>query len=224
MIDLLFFKKGPRVVPSTEKITNFFGFKIKRGESYIIKEPKPERSFEIFVNMVKSICSECPQRGAFPCESIGCMECTFSCPCKSCKDTRAQGLCFTMDHPENLRQRYLLQTTPIFWISKYGEGSINPANPGIIANMIHEFIRTSKNPVVLLEGIEFLCIMNGFIPVLKFLHDIRDIILLNKAILILPLNPAALDEKELALIERNMQSVECSSKVYELYNILRRDH
>lgn len=116
----------------------------------------------------------------------------------------------------------MLQTTPIFWISKYGEGSINPANPGIIANMIHEFIKTSKNPVVLLEGIEFLFIMNGFIPVLKFLHDIRDRIILNKAILILPLNPAALDEKELALIEKNMQSVECSSNVFELYNILRR--
>jgi len=39
--ELLFFKKGPAVIPATEKITNFFGFKIKRGESYIIKEPKP---------------------------------------------------------------------------------------------------------------------------------------------------------------------------------------
>ncbi len=60
--------------------------------------------------------------------------------------------------------------------------------------------------------------MNGFIPILKFLYDIRDRIILNKAILILPHNPAALDEKEITLIERNIQSVECSSNVFELYN------
>jgi hypothetical protein len=214
VIELFFFKKGPKVIPVTEKITNLFSFKLRRGESYIIKEPKPERGFEIFVNMVKSICNECPQKGAFPCESIGCLECTFSCPCKHCENMRAQGLCFTLD--PGLRQRYLLQTTPIFWLSKYGDGSINPANLGIIANMINEFIKTSKNPVVLLDGIEFLSIMNGFIPVLKFLHDIRDRIILNKAILILPFNPVAFEEKELALIERNMQSVECSSNIYEL--------
>src|SRR5665648_955728 len=120
MIELFLLKKRPKIIPTTEQITGSSGFKLKRGECYIIKEPKPLHSFEIFVNMVKSICPECPQKEAFPCESIGCMKCTFSCPCKDCESTRAQGLCFTMDPPERLRPEYLLQTTPIFWISKYG--------------------------------------------------------------------------------------------------------
>ncbi|MCE8423680.1 MAG: hypothetical protein J5U16_07095, partial [Candidatus Methanoperedens sp.] len=68
---MLFFKKKPRVIPATEQISNFYGFRLKRGESYLIKEPKPERCFEIFTNIVKGICLECPQKEAFPCESIG---------------------------------------------------------------------------------------------------------------------------------------------------------
>ncbi|VVB88339.1 Uncharacterised protein [uncultured archaeon] len=208
---MFYFKKIPKIVLSTERITNFNGPGLRRGESYLIKEPKPERSFQIFTNMVKGICMECPQKEAFPCESIGCNECTFSCPCKRCGHARAQGLCFTRDPPEGLRERYLLQTTPIFWISKHGTGSVYPASLEIMVGMINEFIRMSKNPIILLDGLEFLCIMNGFIPVIKFLHDIRDRVILNGAILILPLDPAALDKKELALIERNMKAVECSS-------------
>lgn len=217
---MFFSKKKPKIVPAMEQITNLSGFRLKRGESYLIKEPKTERSFEIFANMVKGVCAQCPQTEAFPCESIGCKYCTLSCPCKCCAHTRVQGLCFTMDQPEVLRRRYMIQTTPIFWISKHGKESINPTDLEIMAGMINEFIRTSKNPVVLLDGLEFFCIMNGFIPVLKFLHDIRDRVILNEAILILPLNPATLDEKELALIERNMQSMDCPSKV--IYNILQR--
>lgn len=212
---MFFFKKIPKIVLSMEKVTNFNGFRLKTGESYLIKEPKPERSFEIFANMVKGICEDCPQKGAFPCENIGCNECTFSCPCKQCGHARAQGLCFTRDRPDGFREKYLLQTTPIFWISKYGAGSVNPTNLEIMAGMINEFMRMSKNPIILLDGIEFLCIMNGFITVFKFLHDVRDRIILNKAILILPLDPAALDEKEVALIERNMKPVECSSNISE---------
>ncbi|MCZ7405507.1 MAG: DUF835 domain-containing protein [Candidatus Methanoperedens sp.] len=219
---MLFFKRRPKVVPATELLTNFDGYRLKRGGSYLVKEPKPERSFEIFTNMVKGVCAECPQTEAFPCESIVCMECTLSCPCKHCKYTRAQGLCFATDQPEGLMQRYLLQTTPVFWISKHGKGSINPANIEIMAGMINEFFRTSKNPVVLLDGIEYIIITNGFIPVLKFLHDLREWAILHNAILILPLNPATLDEKELALIERNMHPIDFSSKAFENYNIIQR--
>ncbi|VVB93729.1 Uncharacterised protein [uncultured archaeon] len=207
------FKRNPRVIPVTEPVTNFDGARLKRGNGYLVKEPKGEACFKIFSSIVKGICEECAYPEAFPCESIGCEECTLVCPCKRCEHARAQGLCFTMDSPVGLRQRYLLQTTPIFWISRHGAGSINPANLEIMAGIINEFFRKSKNPVVLLDAVEYLNITNGFIPVLKFLHDLREWVILHNAILILPLNPTALDEKELALIERNMQPIEFSSKV-----------
>jgi len=60
----------------------------------------------------------------------------------------------------------------------------------------------------LLDGIEYPIIMNGFTPVLKFLHDIREGAILHRAIFILPVSPAAIDERELALIERIMDRVD----------------
>jgi hypothetical protein len=209
MIKMLkFFKRKPEVVPVTEPVANFKGHKIRRGRSYLVKEPKSEGSFEIFASMIKSTCAECAQTEAFPCESIGCEKCTLLCPCKLCTQSRAQGLCFTMDSPEEVRQRHLLQTTLIFWISKHGSGNINPASLEIMAGMINDFFRRSKNPIVLLDGIEYLITTNGFDPVLKFLHDIREWVILQKAIFILPVSPAALEEKEYALIERIMDQVD----------------
>ncbi len=202
------FKRKLKVLPVTEPVANFDGARLKRGRSYLMKEPKPEVAFEIFTSMVKGICAECARTEVFPCESIGCGECTLLCPCKHCEHTRAQGLCFTMDSPRETRQIYLLQITPIFWISKYGNDSVSPYNLELMASMIYEFLRRSKNPVVLLDGVEYLITINGFTPVLKFLHDIWEWVILYEAIFILPVSPAALEGRELALIERNMQQVD----------------
>jgi hypothetical protein len=214
MLDI--FKRRPKVVPATEPVANFEGYKLKRGGSYLVKQTKPEDSFGIFASMVKGTCPECVQTAAFPCESIGCRECTLPCPCKHCTQARAQGLCFTVSSPEEIRDKYLLQTTPIFWISKHGDESINPANLEIMAGMINEFLGRSKNPVVLLDGLEYLIITNGFIPVLKFLYDVREWVILQKAVFILPVSPAALEEKELALIERDMEQLDAPTYVKAL--------
>ena len=72
-----------------------------------------------------------------------------------------------------------------------------------IADMIDKFLKQSKNPVVLLDGIEHLILENGSAPVLRLLRDIEEWMILQNAILILPVNPAAVEKKELALMERN---------------------
>ncbi len=196
-----FFKRKLQVIPVTEPVANFDGARLKRGGSFLVNEPKSEAAFDAFASIIRGACAECRQPETFPCESIGCERCTLACPCNHCMHARAQGLCLTMESPEKIRQRYLLQITPIFWISKHGNGSISPANLEIMAGMINDFFRRSKNPVVLLDGIEYLVITNGFNPVLKFLHDVREMVILKKAIFILPVSSAAFEERENALIE-----------------------
>lgn len=205
---LQLFKRKPNVIPVTEPVANFDGARLKRGRGYLVKELKSEAAFEIFASMIKSTCAECQHPDTFSCESIGCERCTLLCPCKNCMQSRAQGLCLTINSPEEIRQKYLLQTSPIFWISKHGNESINPANLEIMAGTIYDFFKKSKNPIVLLDGLEYPIIMNGFTPVLKFLHDIREGAILHKAVFILPVSPAALDERELALIERILDKVD----------------
>ncbi len=113
-----------------------------------------------------------------------------------------------MHSPMDIRLKYTLQTTPIFWISNHGHRSISPTSLEMIADAINRFLKQSKNPIILLDGIEYLIFANGSAPVLRFIRDIEELTILQNAILILPVNPAALEEKELALIERNMKEID----------------
>ena len=198
----------PAVIPATEPLNSRIGRDLAKGSSYLIKESKAEFSFDLFQSLVKGRCSNCESLDSFPCESIGCERCKISCSCKGCKHFRAQGLCFTMYSPQEIRLKYALQTTPIFWISKHGSQSINPIDLEVIADISTKFLKQSKNPVVLLDGIEHLIFENGTAPVLRLLRDIEEWVILQKAILILPVNPVAIEQKELALIERNMEELD----------------
>lgn len=110
------------MIPATEPVANFEGYRLERGKSYLVDQPKPDANLEI------------------------------------------------------------------------------------IAGMIKDFFRKSKNPIVLLDCLEYLIITNGFIPVLKFLYDIREWVILQKAIFILPFSRATIEEREFALIERIMDN------------------
>jgi hypothetical protein len=200
-------KIRPAVIPATEPLNSNACRDLAKGSSYLVKEPKAEFSFDLFVSLVKGRCSDCDYLDSFPCESIGCERCEISCSCKGCNHFRAQGLCFTMHSPQEIRLKYALQTTPIFWISNHGSQSINPIDLEVIADIITKFLKQSRNPVVLLDGIEHLIFENGSAPVLRLLRDVEEWIILQKAILILPVNPVAVEKKELALMERNMDAL-----------------
>jgi len=197
-------KIAQSVVPTTEPLNNHVSRDLTKGSSYLVKEQKAEVGFELFVSLVKGRCKDCDYLDSFPCESIGCERCKLPCTCKVCKHSRAQGLCFTMHSPQDIRLRYALQTTPIFWISNHGTQSISPMSLEVIADIVIKFLKQSKNPVILLDGIEYLIFENGSTPVLRLLRDIQELIIMQRAILIVPVNPEAIEKKELALMERNM--------------------
>jgi hypothetical protein len=200
-------KVSHRVVPATEPLNHRMSYELARGSSYLVKETKADFSFDIFASLIKSRCQGCDHLEAFPCESIGCERCAMLCPCRGCKQSRAQGLCFTMHSPMEIRLKYALQTTPIFWISNHGQESISPADLEIMAEIVSKFLKQSRNAVVLLDGVEHLNLENGTAPVLRFLRDIGEWMILQSGILIVPVNPAALEAKELALMERTMKDL-----------------
>jgi hypothetical protein len=195
------------VVPTTEPLNSHVCRDLTKGSSYLVKEQKAEIGFELFVSLVKGRCKDCDYLDSFPCESIGCERCKLPCTCKVCKHSRAQGLCFTMHSPQDIRLRYALQTTPIFWISNHGPKSVSPMGLEVIADIATKFLKQSKNPVILLDAIEHLIFENGSAPVLRLLRDMQELIIMQKAILIVPVNPEAIEKKELALMERNMSEL-----------------
>jgi tetratricopeptide (TPR) repeat protein len=73
--------------------------------------------------------------------------------------------------------------------------------------VIKDFVTEHKDCVVLLDGLEYLILQNNFENVLKFVELLKDDIALNDAVLLLPIDPATLDTKQMALLERYMRVI-----------------
>ena len=73
---------------------------------------------------------------------------------------------------------------------------------------ITKFVHDNQNGVVLLDGIEYLVSNNDFNKVLRMVDQVNDHILQSTSRLILPVDPRAFDQKELALLERSMEKVQ----------------
>ena len=76
----------------------------------------------------------------------------------------------------------------------------------LIAHTIAEYLKTSKT-VVLLDGIEYLIMNRGFDVVSRMVEDLIDKIAESRSILIIPVNPDAMEKRELELLERNAEVI-----------------
>jgi len=125
-----------------------------------------------------------------------------------------RGLCISRQHPSKVRVNYGLKRTPILWFSQTStDNSIDPSNISKLVHTIRNFVKENKGSVVLLDGVEYLKLQNDFNLVMKYLNMINDIIMAEEAKLILPINPKALTENEMAYMEREM-------KVFGKYGML----
>ena len=125
-----------------------------------------------------------------------------------------RGLCVTRQHPAKVRVNYGLKRTPIIWLSQTsGENSIDPSNISKLVHTIRNFVKENKGSVVILDGLEYLKLQNGFNLLMKYLNMMNDIIMTEEAKFILPVNPKAFTENEMAFLEREM-------KVFGKYGIL----
>jgi hypothetical protein len=116
----------------------------------------------------------------------------------------AQGLCITRRPPKIIATKYGLERTPILWLSRTAteKNSVSPSPPEKVARAVEQFVSFGSNPVILLDGVEYLIAHNDFASVLALLHDMNELVGLHDAILLLPMDPAAFQEREFALIRR----------------------
>lgn len=157
-------------------------YELLPGRSYVVEESPPNISFDAFVNILSSTKEGAPQ---------------------------AVGLAVTRQHPDLIRQKYGLEKTPIYWLAtRAGPDVISPTNLGILAHTIIQFIDANPTGIVLLDGIEYLVSNNDFNKVLRMIDQINDHISQSKAVMIIPVDPRAFEQKELALLERNMEKLE----------------
>jgi hypothetical protein len=127
-----------------------------------------------------------------------------------------EGLLITRRFPEDVRKDYGLQTTPIRWLAEAkGHDAIPPADLLGLSLMVKDFLDKATKPVVMLHGVEYLTTINGFGPILRLIQGLSEENAAERGILLLPLVPRTLDEKEEALLATEttpLPSPEASAK------------
>lgn len=116
----------------------------------------------------------------------------------------AQGLCITRRSPKVVTTKYGLERTPILWLSRVAaeKNTVPPSPPEKVALAVERFMSLGSNAVVMLDGVEYLIAHNDFASVLALLHDLNELVSVHDAILLLPMDPVAFQEREFALICR----------------------
>jgi hypothetical protein len=178
----LFFRKGRTKDPVKEPGTGVSRkYKVLAGRSYVIEESPPHMSFDAFVNLVST--------GANG-------------------EGNMTGIALTRQHPDLVREKYGLETTTIYWLAtRAGENVISPTNLGILTHTLVRFAEETSNGVILLDGIEYLVSNNDFTKVLKMIDQVNDNISQSRCRMIIPVDPRAFDQRQLALLERNMEKL-----------------
>ncbi len=125
-------------------------------------------------------------------------------------EQKIPGLIITRQYPERVRRERDLAEARIIWLSHTpGEDFHNPTAIGTLAKVVQKFIEDNNGEgVILLDGLEFMIINNGFLQTLMFVEHVNEFIMQHRAIVLLPISPETLEEKELALLERNVKVLE----------------
>jgi archaellum biogenesis ATPase FlaH len=120
-----------------------------------------------------------------------------------------KGMCITRTFPEKIIEKYGLKNTPMLWLSRaQNDNSVLPTNLAAILHSSKDFIRKNKNSVILLDGIEYLVVHNDFSKVLKLVHGLNEVAVINQGILLIPLNQVTLDADKVALLGRDLKVVD----------------
>ncbi len=119
-----------------------------------------------------------------------------------------KGLLITRQHPDHVDKKFGPADLKVLWLSTtLGKTYVDPHNLGSLTSIITRFIENDEKTVIMLDGIEYLLVNNDFTRLLKFIEYLNELVMDRKSILLISIDPRALDEKELALLERNAQVV-----------------
>ncbi|HKZ47471.1 MAG TPA: DUF835 domain-containing protein, partial [Thermoplasmata archaeon] len=93
------------------------------------------------------------------------------------------------------------------WLSNISkDDAVRPKDLEKLSLSLEQFM-ASGGGVIMLDGVEYLITNNNFITVLRLVQSLRDQIAINRAVLILPVNAATLDQNQRSLLEREADQV-----------------
>jgi hypothetical protein len=152
--------------------------KLESGYNYLIEEPQPKRSFEYFK-------AKTTGQGS-------------------------KGLCISTSYPKKIIEEYGLHGTTVYWLSEleFDNQSLHPRRLDFeVTRAIQNFVKSNPSSVLIIDGVEFLILINGFERVMTFIKKMNDIMSATASTLITSINPSAFSEEKLSIIEREFDRV-----------------
>ncbi|MBU1158976.1 MAG: DUF835 domain-containing protein [Candidatus Thermoplasmatota archaeon] len=116
------------------------------------------------------------------------------------------GMIMTREFPKKLLTEKELDSCKLIWLTNLvGDGRVNPTAIGILMSQVRSFIEDQPKSVVMIDGLEYMISLNTYDRMLQFMHQLRDLVVTNESILVVPMDPRTVTERELALLERNLE-------------------
>jgi len=119
------------------------------------------------------------------------------------------GFVVSRAYPGKIKKNHELEKTAILWLSK--AKAVDALNPGDLYRLMYiaeDFTRKAEESVILLDGLEYLVTQAGFKTVIRFLQELRDVVVLNNSRLVIPLHRETLSVEEFSVLEREFVMIE----------------
>lgn len=153
---------------------------LKKGKGYLVEDPHAIASYNIFAKLLTS-----EKNGELP-----------------------TGYIISRQHPAEILEKFPIKSIPITWISTSAEeGAVDPTKLGILAHFIMDFFSKTQNGAVLLDGVESLIVNNDFRKINIMLEQINDFVMQYRCYLIMPIDPKAFNDRELAIMEKDFEII-----------------
>ena len=126
------------------------------------------------------------------------------------------GLVITRQWPDRVRETWSLTCRVIWLADTPGKDNINPRALSQLEELIMNFIdENDGKAVVLLDGLEYLAVNNGllqgvganngFLRTLMFVEHVNEFVMPWASVVLIPVDPDALEETDRAMLRRNLQ-------------------
>ncbi|MCW3989686.1 MAG: response regulator [Candidatus Bathyarchaeota archaeon] len=119
------------------------------------------------------------------------------------------GLCLTRNNPEELETKYGIHSENIILISsREMVGRRHVSNLQEVNRVVSDFLENNVSPIVILDGLEYLISRFEFDIVYTFIQEIRFDFMEKRGILLIPVHPQTLSEREMALLTSEIMLLE----------------
>lgn len=119
------------------------------------------------------------------------------------------GLGITRANPRGLRSRIGKGEAQIYWLTDHETKSEETISPSLekIMVVVEEFLSKNDRCVVLIDDLQYLVSSNNFEGAVRFIRSLVDKMSEKKAMFLMSVDPASLNNQERSIIEREMNVI-----------------